>query len=332
MENLIVSIIVPVYNTPQKKWDKCISSLISQSYELLEILIIDDGSQSETAKMLDDYKQKDNRIRIVHTSNQGLSMARNYGLKICSGSYCLFVDSDDVLSLTAVDTLISTLLSTNAQMVVGKLQVVSQYPNLKKSSEGQGYTIYEKDEALERLITVRGFGTTACGILASKEIWGEDPFIPGRFHEDLASVWKIFERCERIAVCHDTSYYYYYGDQSSIHTKKASEKLCFDFWKALVERSNEINKRHSNLAQAVSYSCLYYCPQIYCAIRGADQSAALEMLKKECIKLFRDCWKEGKQYKFVSRKELFKLHFFYLLPNAFYRVWRVKRAVCGIRM
>ena len=96
MENK-VSVIIPVYKV-EKYLEKCIDSVINQSYSNLEIILVDDGSPDNCGKICDKYAKKDNRIRVIHKTNGGLSDARNNGIKIATGNYIAFIDSDDYVT------------------------------------------------------------------------------------------------------------------------------------------------------------------------------------------------------------------------------------------
>ena len=92
----VVSIVVPVYNV-ENFLDRCVQSIVSQTYPFLEILLIDDGSTDACRRLCDDWAEKDSRIRVIHKNNAGLGMARNTGLEHATGKYVLFVDSDDYI-------------------------------------------------------------------------------------------------------------------------------------------------------------------------------------------------------------------------------------------
>ena len=94
--NNLVSIIVPVYNI-EKYINRCIDSIIKQSYKKIEVIIIDDGSTDNSSKIIDNYPQKDSRIKVIHKENGGLSSARNEGMKYASGDFLCFIDGDDYI-------------------------------------------------------------------------------------------------------------------------------------------------------------------------------------------------------------------------------------------
>ena len=116
MKKELVSVIVPIYNTA-KYLPKCLDSIISQTYQNLEIILIDDGSTDNSGKIADDYAKKDSRIKVIHQKNQGQSAARNTGLSKVTGLFVSFVDSDDQIKPHFIDKLLS-LYSDNISVAV----------------------------------------------------------------------------------------------------------------------------------------------------------------------------------------------------------------------
>ena len=104
--NNLVSIIVPVYNI-EKYINRCIDSIIKQSYKKIEVIIIDDGSTDNSSKIIDNYPQKDSRIKVIHKENGGLSSARNEGMKYASGDFLCFIDGDDYIESTMIEEMMS---------------------------------------------------------------------------------------------------------------------------------------------------------------------------------------------------------------------------------
>ena len=104
-----ISIIVPVYNV-EKYLEKCIDSILNQSYQNLEIILIDDGSTDNSGSICDEYKKKDQRVQVIHQKNQGQSSARNAGLNIAKGSYIGFVDSDDWIEQNMYEKLYKNII------------------------------------------------------------------------------------------------------------------------------------------------------------------------------------------------------------------------------
>lgn len=102
MDSYLVSIIVPIYNV-EKYLDRCIQSILNQSYENLEIILVDDGSPDRSSEICDEYRKSDQRIIVVHKENGGLSDARNAGLILAKAKYIIFLDSDDYIEHTMVE-------------------------------------------------------------------------------------------------------------------------------------------------------------------------------------------------------------------------------------
>ena len=112
----LISVIVPIYNV-EKYLDRCVGSIINQTYKNLEIILVDDGSPDNCPQMCDDYAKKDSRIKVVHKENGGLSDARNAGMKVATGEYVSFIDSDDYISLDFYETLLETIVDNDSDIV-----------------------------------------------------------------------------------------------------------------------------------------------------------------------------------------------------------------------
>ncbi len=113
-----ISIIVPIYNV-EKYLNKCIDSIIEQTYKNIEIVLVDDCSKDNSGKIADEYAKKDDRIKVIHKPNGGLSDARNAGMKIATGEYLMFVDSDDYLFPTSCEVMIEKITKEDADYVIG---------------------------------------------------------------------------------------------------------------------------------------------------------------------------------------------------------------------
>ena len=132
MENVRpkISIVVPIYKVEQYL-DKCVNSLVNQTYKEIEILLVDDGSPDRSPKMCDKYAQEDPRIKVIHKVNGGLSDARNFGLKEVVGEYVLFVDSDDYIDVDTCEKFVSIMKDNKPDIVVGnayRLENNKKYP------------------------------------------------------------------------------------------------------------------------------------------------------------------------------------------------------------
>lgn len=139
----LVSVIVPAYKT-EPFLEKCIASIIAQTYESLEIILVDDGSPDRCGQICDQMAERDHRIRVIHQDNQGLSAARNRGIDECRGEYILFVDSDDWIEPETVECLLKASIDAGADVSccgvvweTGKDSVASPLTSVKKTYEGE---------------------------------------------------------------------------------------------------------------------------------------------------------------------------------------------------
>ena len=153
-----VSVIIPVYQV-EKYLDKCIASVVGQTYQNLQIILVDDGSTDCSPAICDGWKERDPRITVVHQPNGGLSRARNAGLKIATGEFIGFVDSDDWIEPNMVECLLSSMQETDADIAVGGFEGFTEdsksIPYAQPKSTKR--SLYSAEEALKRLLLLRGF-------------------------------------------------------------------------------------------------------------------------------------------------------------------------------
>lgn len=335
MEEKLVSVIVPFYKTPREQFRNSIKSLILQSYKNIEILIVDDASGDEWLFLLQEVAMIDTRVRVIHQStNKGLSEARNLGLQKCTGDYVIFVDSDDVLHHDSIRIMCEAVEKTKADLVIGGLRITNTYDIEENDITKYRCQQYTVEEALEKMIVNKGFGSTACGRLTKKELWlsnGDEPFIPGLIHEDLASTWKIIIECKVICWIDEGLYFYYQGDQSSIHTKSVSEKFCRDYIYALKYRNNGVEKVFPTLTKELNFSNLMHCPNIYMYADTIVDNEVSNDIKKEIVELFKSSFSDGIKYPSISMKQKIKIFFFKRFPGVYCAVYKQIRKRQGLR-
>ena len=152
-ENELVSIIVPVYNVEQYL-EKCVNSIINQSYKNLEIILVDDGATDNSGKICDELAKLDNRIKVYHKENGGLSDARNYGVERATGEYIGFVDSDDYIDPKMYEKLYEAIKKENVDVVECSFKII--YPGrVDFFSTEKYYEILGKQEYLEEYLKMR---------------------------------------------------------------------------------------------------------------------------------------------------------------------------------
>jgi len=215
----MISVIIPIYNVAQYL-SQCMDSVLPQSYQDLEIILVDDGATDDCPRMCDEYEAKDSRVRVIHKKNGGLSDARNAGMKIARGEWIYFVDSDDWVDHDAIRKLYQFAVENHCDVVQGGLYY-AYYDHLlyrKASKKEQEKTILDRHDAMRELIVNDRVKNFAWGKLYKAELI-KDLFFPvGKYFED--SFWQhlVIDRVNRYGIV-DEPLYFYRQRQDSISGK-----------------------------------------------------------------------------------------------------------------
>lgn len=221
MEELI-SIIVPVYNIG-KYLNKCVTSIVNQTYKKLEIILIDDGSTDNSGKICDEWKEKDNRIKVIHKENGGPSKARNYGIEVATGNYLFFVDGDDYIELDIVEKLYKNLIKSNSRISACGHFLETYSDKLIRFANNN--FVVNSEEALKRLFTGDDLFVVIWGKLYKKELFDTIKFPVGKINEDSATLYKLFDKTDKISHINKAGYYYVQRNGSISHRKFTQEYL-----------------------------------------------------------------------------------------------------------
>lgn len=168
------SIILPIYNT-EKYLDRCMDSVLNQTYQDFEIIMIDDGSMDSSPQICDEYANKDSRVKVIHKSNAGLGYARNTGLEISAGDYVLFLDSDDYISKETLKTVLSRIDETGAEICMFDYFIKRDSGKELRKHSPLGRTVLEPPVIMDQVLL---------GMLASEPTYPSDTYIS-------MSVWKF---------------------------------------------------------------------------------------------------------------------------------------------
>lgn len=228
-----ISVVVPVYNV-EKQLKRCVDSLINQTYQDVEIILIDDGSTDSSGKLCDELALLDSRIKVIHQSNKGLSGARNSGLDIMSGKYVLFVDSDDYLATDAVEKLYYELLRNNADVMACGISYVwdGDFPEKRFTSECSG--IWSGHESIIQMMRTNNICSVAWNKLYKASLWDNVRFPEGRLHEDEATTYKVLYKSKLVAYMPECLYKYYQRPNGIMNA--GLEGRYKDYIKAIKER------------------------------------------------------------------------------------------------
>lgn len=205
-----ISVIVPVYKV-EPYLQKCIDSILAQTFRDIEVILVDDGSPDNCPAICDAAAEKDERVRVIHQKNGGLSAARNAGLDIARGEWIGFVDSDDYIAPEMYQTLYNTAIKNDAQLALCSYAYVDIQGGVlcDRRSPIQKEEILDRMQAVDRLGGDRGwYYVTAWNRLYRRELFENIRFPNGKCHEDEYTAHHIFWACERIAVVPEQLYFY----------------------------------------------------------------------------------------------------------------------------
>lgn len=217
MEDLI-SVIVPVYKV-EKYIHKCIDSIINQTYTNLEIILVDDGSPDSCGKICDEYAKKDNRIKVIHKTNGGLSDARNAGTKHAKGTYLTYIDSDDFVSENYIEYMYNLLKhSADITFATCGVEIIRNKSIIQHESD-TNFHKYNREEAFTSLLYDEGLFLSAWGKLFRTDFIKNYSFPKGKAYEDTAVIYKWINDSNKI-ICGEEKCYYYVDRANSISNQK----------------------------------------------------------------------------------------------------------------
>ena len=222
--NPLISIIIPVYNTKKYLRD-CIESVFSQTYRNLEIILIDDGSTDGSGQLVDDYAKSDRRVKVIHQKNQGLSGARNTGLKHVTGKYVTFIDSDDRIEPDMIKGLLDALKESGANIAMCSFK--EKYPNGRTKSFNNHHhrQVFAPASALTNMLQEKGFMVSTTMKLYPSEFFKDIEFPTGKLHEDVGTTYKLIMKADKIVFIPNEYYIYVHHSNSIINQSFDDRKL-----------------------------------------------------------------------------------------------------------
>lgn len=232
----MISVIVPIYKV-EPYLRQCVDSILNQSYRNLEVLLIDDGSPDKCGEICDEYERRDERVRVFHTENRGLSAARNLGLREAKGDYIGFVDSDDWIEPDMYEVLLKRIEETGAD--IGVCGIACEYVN-RCIDFPCSEAIYDSNNAVHALI---------CGDLRNQvmnKLWTRKvatffQFPEEHVYEDIFTVYKVFLRAEKVATVRKALYRYRQRKGSIAQTYPMQNLI--DYWDAIHQRCEALKIR-----------------------------------------------------------------------------------------
>lgn len=242
----LVSVIVPVYNV-EKYLETCLNSILEQSYDNLELLLIDDGSTDQSGQICDYFAERDDRVQVIHIQNGGVSNARNIGLKNMNGEYCILVDSDDAIHKDTLSRAVQLLESDELDCVIYKYKTIddakfdTEIQEIQKCKSVRNYQVLDHENIMEEILIGKKFRMLACNKLYKTSLWKNLEYPIGRkYGDDTFVTYQLMDRCQKTGYLEEILYYYRMREGSALHQKVSLERLqLFDSYVELVEYYKE---------------------------------------------------------------------------------------------
>ena len=274
----LISVVVAIYNI--ERWvEKCIESVLTQSYIDFELILVDDGSTDLSREICEKYCRLDDRIKLISQNNQGLSAARNTGIDVCCGEYIMFLDGDDYLYKDALKNAMENIENSDI--------CIFQYEYVNENGEYMGAPLsykqkitMNKENALKRLFVDDNIG----GIVAWGKLYKKSLFIDnniyypvGKYHEDCFTTYKLFFLANTITYIPNVGYYYVQRSDSIMHCK--FDKKHLDKIQAADECREFVNKNLPQVRSACECACYkWYLQVVNRVIRAGEMKNEIETL------------------------------------------------------
>lgn len=273
----LISVIVPVYNV-EKYLERCLDSILRQTYTNLEILLIDDGSKDNSGNICDEYAKKDNRIKVIHKPNGGISDVRNVGLETAKGEYIGFVDSDDYIADDMFETLYN--LSENNSTDISIVSFYEMYNGkLIGVRDDKSLMKMDKEEALKELLIDTNIQSYMWNKLFKKELFEGLKFPLGKNFEDIATVLLIFERANNVVLLQDPKYYYLRRDDSIVGHR--SNKTYIDYLEVIYDKYMYLKDKYPKIELYNAYNYVINMIWVYTIISAFDLNEVFENFDRD---------------------------------------------------
>lgn len=251
--NELISIIVPVYNVEQYL-EKCVSSIINQTYKNLEIILVDDGATDNSGKICDELAKLDNRIKVYHKENGGLSDARNYGVEKATGEYIGFVDSDDYIDPEMYEKLYEAIKKEDVDVAECSLKVI--YPGkIELFTDEKYYKVLGKMEYLEEYLTIKKVFGSVWTKLIKSDVAKKLVFPKGKLYEDTYYAYDLINIVNSFVLI-DNPLYNYLMRENSITNSKFNPRI-FDLIEIVEKFYKMTYKNYPSLKEAADCRKMY---------------------------------------------------------------------------
>lgn len=276
----LISVIVPVYNV-EPYLDRCVQSIVDQTYTNLEIILVDDGSPDNCPAMCDAWAEKDCRIRVIHKKNGGLSDARNAGMAAAAGEYIAFVDSDDWIDPDMYELLYTRMTNDDCDIAACGVEMVWEDGSPSRPLTAPGCSVLDTNEAMGALLDESRLKQPVWYKLYRTSLIRDLAFPVGKYHEDVFWSYQAIARARRVSVCDSPCYFYLQRAGSIMGASYSLKRL--DAVEAKTQMTEYIAEHFPALAPKarvnLAFTCLYHGQLTMKHLSGPERKQALAYLK-----------------------------------------------------
>lgn len=310
--NKLISVIINVYNG-ERFINKCIDSVINQTYKNLDILIVNDGSKDNTLKICKSYNDK--RIRIITTKNLGLSKSRNVGIDNAKGEYLYFLDADDFIENDTIEYLYNLSKEYRSDFITCKPLTIFDY-DYKKQDFKEKITFLDSKSMLKKILMNEDTAAATWNKLLHKNLF-DDLRFEDRIINDIAFTYKLAIRSNNILYSNQVKYLYL-KHKDAVTVNKFGERLerVADFYKVIFERYNNINKLYPNFIEN-KIALLRGIMQVY-VLDNDEVKKYLD--EQKAVKTFNEIFTFKMLFAKIRFKEKMKLFLFKINPNLYRKI------------
>lgn len=287
-----ISIIIVTYNNANYI-EKCVESALNQTYQNIEVIVVDDGSTDETESILKKYQ---NKIKIYKKVNEGVASARNLGIKVCNTKYFMFLDSDDYLELNAIEIMYKKMIETNSDIVIGNIE------------ETKSKDIIIEDDKYEYIFNGKiKYFMVSWNKLMKREIFNDLVYPNIHIAEDDYMIYHILKKIRKITFISSKTYNYYINPNGL-----TSKKL--DYYKEVIYVFKDRYLFFENTVYKNIFYKMYINYYIYAFCLFKDKN----ITNKDLIK----------EYRKEVKPNNIKYVIFYMFPNLYYKLFNIRRKIC----
>lgn len=321
-----ISVIVAIYNV-ERYLSKCIESILSQTYENLDIILINDGSTDKSGEICDKYAAKDSRIRVIHRENKGVAYTRNQGISVAKGEYLTFVDSDDYIHPQMYEILMEYLHKHQAEVAACDYEKVTdtQKVNIINKTDKKFVTnIIESRQDKKRYMYLEQYGNALLvwNKIFKKELWNGIQCPEGKVYEDETVTFKILHRANKIVNIREELYY---------HVKRANSITAISFSPKRLQRLDALETRiiyyiENNDWEFLSEAFFVYKTDLLVVMKRIMENSeyTMHMLKPYMKKYRWYCRKYLGKMKMPAKKKL-QYIFFSMFPMIYFKRYKHKK-------